>query len=76
MASAGIQPTIPKALAAFDSMPASALVDVKVVAGLYGCSVPTIWRRAASGLLPKPEKHGGTTRWRVGDLRQALSSAA
>lgn len=63
------------ALESFDSMPESAVVRVQVVAALRGCSVATVWRHAASGLLPKPEKFGGITAWRVGALRQAMASS-
>ncbi|MGF6905374.1 putative DNA-binding transcriptional regulator AlpA [Paraburkholderia sp. GAS348] len=67
---------IPKALASFDALPGSAHVDVRAVAGLYGCSVPTVWRRAASGLIPQPKKFGHSTRWNVAELRAALLEAA
>jgi predicted DNA-binding transcriptional regulator AlpA len=63
------------ALESFDSLPDSALVRVQVVAALRACSVATVWNHAASGLLPKPEKFGGITAWRVGALRQAMASS-
>lgn len=62
------------ALESFDSMPDSAVVRVQVVAALRGCSVATVWRHSANGLLPKPEKFGGITGWRVGALRRAMAS--
>jgi predicted DNA-binding transcriptional regulator AlpA len=65
--------SIPKALAAFDSLPDSAHVDVRAVAGLFGCSVPTVWRRAGAALLPAPRKFGSQTRWNVGELRAVLA---
>lgn len=55
----------------FDQLPDSAKIDVKAVAAVEGCSVATVWRRVSSGLLPAPEKIGGTTRWRVGAIRQS-----
>nr|WP_150559721.1 transcriptional regulator [Pandoraea bronchicola] len=67
---------LPKALASFDTLPGSAYVNVRAVAGLYGCSVSTVWRRAASGLIPQPKKLGHSTRWNVGELRTALRGAA
>lgn len=65
---------IPDALAAFNSLPDVALIEDKVVAGLFGCSVTTVWRRARTGALPKPVKVSAhQTRWRVGAIRQALT---
>ena len=67
--------TIPAALAAFDSLPDSALIDVSTYSLLLGCSTNTIWRRAAAGMLPKPIRVSDQqTRWRVGDVRKALAS--
>ncbi|MDE1947401.1 MAG: transcriptional regulator [Burkholderiales bacterium] len=70
-APATLKPVHLKALQSFDTLPDSAKVPVQVVAAVEGVSVVTIWRRAAAGLLPQPEKIGGTTRWTVGDLRAA-----
>ena len=68
-------PTIPPALAAFDSLPDAALIDVSTYAALLGCSQNTVWRRAAAGIIPKPLKTSSQqTRWRVGDVRKALAS--
>jgi len=65
-----------KALVSFDSLPDSAHVDVRTVAGLYGCSVPTVWRRVAAGLIIAPRKFGHSTRWNVGQLRANLTLEA
>ncbi|WP_175940628.1 transcriptional regulator [Caballeronia sp. BCC1704] len=65
-----------KALVSFDSLPDSAHVDVRTVAGLYGCSVPTVWRRVAAGLIPTPKKFGHSTRWNAGELRASLTPEA
>ncbi|AIP62806.1 helix-turn-helix transcriptional regulator [Burkholderia thailandensis] len=65
-----------KALVSFDSLPNSAHVDVRTVAGLYGCSVPTVWRRVASGLIPAAKKFGHSSRWNVGELRTNLMPEA
>lgn len=56
----------------FDQLPDAAHVDVHVVAGLFGCKVPTIWARLRKDELPKPRKFGAHTRWNVGELRTAL----
>lgn len=61
-----------KALTDFDQLPASAHVDVHVVAGLFGCKVPTIWARLRRNEIPQPKKFGSHTRWNVGEIRKAL----
>ena len=60
-------------LADFATKPDTAKARVKTVAALYDVSVPTVWRRVKAGLIPAPQRIGGTTVWNVGDLRRALS---
>jgi predicted DNA-binding transcriptional regulator AlpA len=67
---------LPMALVNFDALPDEAYVGVRIVAAVCGYSVSTVWRHSSAGLLPMPEKRGGTTRWRVGPLRRALASAS
>lgn len=63
---------ISSSLAGFDDLPDSAHVDVTTVASLRGCSVPSVWRHARLGLLPKPHRVGlRMARWNVGELRAA-----
>ena len=65
---------IPAALANFDSLPDSALVDVKVTAAVLGRSQSSIWRDARLGKLPAPIKAGpACTRWKVGAIRAHLA---
>lgn len=65
--------TVPVALSQFDSLPASAYVQVQTVAGLVGVSRATIWRMVQRGQLPQPKKLSDrATRWNVGELRAAL----
>ena len=67
---------IPDALKNFDSLPDSAIVRDKVVAGLFGCSVPTVWRMSSDGRIPKPVRPSRRiTGWVVGGLRKVLSEA-
>lgn len=67
---------IPDALKNFDSLPDAANVRDKTVAGLFGCSVPTVWRMSKDGRLPKPRKLSErVTAWNCGELRAALSAA-
>lgn len=67
-----LSPVHERALRAFDALPNSAEVPVQVVAARWSISTVTVWRWAASGRLPAPVRRGGVTRWRVGDLRQAV----
>lgn len=68
-------PRIPPALAAFDSLPDAANVDVTVVSQLFGCGVSTVWARLKrnDSIMPRPRKFGNSTRWNVGQLRAALA---
>lgn len=67
--------TIPTALSAFDSLPDSSLVDVRVLSHLFGCSENTIWRRSKAGIIPASIRVSTQqTRWRVGDVRKSLAS--
>ena len=51
------------------------LMPVDAVAKRYGCSVATVWRHAAAGLLPKPVKLGGLTRWVPEEVNAAVAAA-
>lgn len=68
------KPTTP--LSEFDSLPNAAYVDCKIVAALLSCTRATVWRRSASGQLPKPRKFGASARWNVGELRAVLAGAS
>jgi len=67
---------LPRALQQFDQLPDAAHVDVRTVAGLFGISVPTVWRHARSGKLPAPRKIGSATRWNVAELRVILATSS
>lgn len=60
-------------LADFDALPDAARVALPMVCGLYDASPATVWRRVKKGLIPAPHKEGGSTKWVVGGLRQALA---
>jgi len=68
--------SIPPAAQFFDQLPASSGVDVRVVALVAGAgSIATAWRWSRTGRLPKPYKAGpNSTRWNVGELRNAISA--
>lgn len=71
-----VSASIPDALKNFSDLPDAANVRDKVVAGLYACSVPTVWRMAKDGRIPRPRKLSErVTAWNVGELRKALSAA-
>lgn len=42
------------------------------VAEMLGCSVCTVWRRAADRKIPAPVKLGGLTRWRATDIEKLI----
>lgn len=60
-----------------DTLPDSGFVSCQTLATALETSLTTIWRWSKSGRLPKPHRLGeGTTRWRVGEVRAALSKLA
>jgi predicted DNA-binding transcriptional regulator AlpA len=61
-----------QALVTFDQLPDVARIALPPVCALYGVSQGTVWRRVQQGLIPKPVKDGGSTRWLAGDLKRAL----
>ena len=61
-----------QALIMFDQLPDVARIALPTVRALYGISTATVWRRLQQGLIPKPVKDGGSTRWLAGDLKKAL----
>lgn len=67
---------IPDALRNFDNLPDAANVRDKTVAGIIGCSIPTVWRMSKDGRLPRPRKLSvKVTAWNVGELRRKLAAA-
>lgn len=63
----------PKSITDFDSLPDSALVPVSTVATVTSRGISTIWREAQSDPRLKAIKIGGSTRFRVGGIRQYMS---
>ena len=45
-------------------------------AALLGISKATLWRHVQAGLLPRPVKLGGATRWRRDELMAAIEAAS
>jgi prophage regulatory protein len=49
----------------------------KLLAEIYGVSRSTIWRWAASGILPKPvQLSPGCSRWRMEDIEKRHAELA
>ncbi|MBL8465915.1 MAG: transcriptional regulator [Thauera sp.] len=67
--------SMPAALANFDQLPDSAMVDVRTVSAVLGRSPSSIWRDARNGRLPAPIKTGpACTRWNVAAIRRHLAA--
>lgn len=59
----------------FSQLPDEAFVNIQTVKALHGCSASTVLREVQRGHIPKPYKLAlRTTRWNVGELRQALAA--
>jgi predicted DNA-binding transcriptional regulator AlpA len=57
----------------FDTLPDSALLDVKEIRYLAGRSPASIWRDVKRGRLPHPISIGpNASRWRAADVRAYL----
>ena len=61
----------------FDDLPASAQIPARTLAILLGISEVSVWRWSKAGKLPRPRKLGAnTTRFNVGEVREALANLA
>ena len=61
----------------WDDLPPSAQVPARTLAGLLDVSEVTVWRWSKKGKLPQPRKLGGnTTRFNVGEVREAIAKLA
>jgi predicted DNA-binding transcriptional regulator AlpA len=45
------------------------LVDAKTLAKMLSVSVRTVWTLNAAGELPKPVRLGGSTRWKLSEIK-------
>lgn len=60
-----------------DTLPASAMLSAADLRDIFRVSLNTIWRWSKDGRLPAPVKLGpNSTRWRAGDVREALDRIA
>ena len=61
----------------FDTLPASAMVSAADLSGLLGISINSVWRWTKAAKLPAARKLGAnTTRWNVGEVREAIAKLA
>lgn len=58
-----------------DSASADILLRDKEVAAILRVSVPTVWRRVADGIIPKPFKIGALSRWQQSDITAVIEAA-
>ena len=52
----------------------AALLDVRAVAAMLGCSQRHVYRLADAGRLPSPVKLGALVRWRLTELHDWLEA--
>jgi len=51
------------------------LYSDRTAAQVLGCGRSTLWRWAAEGVIPKPLKIGGVSRWKLSDLQAVIEKA-
>lgn len=54
---------------------ADPLLADREAAALLGCGRSTIWRWASEGVIPKPIKIGGLSRWRQSWIEAVIADA-
>lgn len=52
------------------------LIRDRDVADMLGCAKSTVWRHAATGIIPKPVKIGGMSRWRKSGIVAMINEAS
>ena len=51
------------------------LLSDREAAELMNCGKSTIWRWASEGVIPRPLKIGGMSRWKMSDLEAVIAKA-
>ena len=51
------------------------LLKANEAANLLQISIPTFWRHTANGLIPKPVKLGGLSRWPQSEILAVIEKA-
>lgn len=57
-------------------MPENPLLSARECAKILRISEPTFWRWVANGIVPKPIKLGGLSRWPLSDLQRTVDEAS
>ena len=56
-------------------VPSDPLLTDKEVAAMLGCGRSTLWRWTDEGVIPKPLKLGGLSRWRQTTIQRVIEKA-
>lgn len=56
-------------------VPVDPLLIAREAAAILQISVPTFWRHVANGLVPKPVKLGGLSRWPKSEILAVIETA-
>lgn len=51
------------------------LLTDREAAAILGCARSSVWRWASEGILPKPMKIGGMSRWRQSTIEAVIAKA-
>lgn len=51
------------------------LLNARESAAILQISIPTFWRHTANGLIPKPVKLGGLSRWPQSEILDVIERA-
>ena len=58
-----------------DPVPTDPLLSDREVAAALGCARSSVWRWASEGVVAKPLKIGGMSRWRKSDIESVIAKA-
>ncbi|MEJ6390468.1 helix-turn-helix transcriptional regulator [Gymnodinialimonas ulvae] len=51
------------------------LIRDREAAAILGASVSTFWRRVQDGVIPRPIKIGGLSRWKKSEIEAVIAKA-
>ena len=74
----GIGGATPPIAGGADPIPAGVvdpLLSDREAAAVLGCARSSVWRWVNAGILPKPLKIGGMSRWRQSDIEAVIAKA-
>lgn len=67
------KPTIPTPVYGSEN-PNKLITDIEM-ADLIGCARSTVWKWVSDGIIPKPLKIGGMSRWKLSEAYDVISRA-